>query len=85
LVIPLIMRSGCCSIPGWCIGTANADSPLCFGTSGFVACEQEAPVGDVGVAGPNLVPVDSRSRYRRASLVVRSAARSDPASGSLKP
>ena len=56
--MPLIMRSGRCSIPGWCIGTAKADRPLCFGTLGVGAREQEAPVGDVGVAGPDLVTVD---------------------------
>ena len=33
LVIPLIIRSGRCSIPGWCMGTANAEMPLCLGTS----------------------------------------------------
>jgi hypothetical protein len=32
-VTPLIMRSGRCSMPSWCMETANADSPLCFGTS----------------------------------------------------
>ncbi len=36
VVMPLIIFSGRCSMPGWRIGTANADSPLCFGTSGSV-------------------------------------------------
>ena len=36
VVMPLIIRSGRCSMPGWCIGTANAERPLCFGTSGSV-------------------------------------------------
>ena len=31
--MPLIIRSGRCSIAGWSIGTANAERPLCFGTS----------------------------------------------------
>ena len=36
LVTPLIIFSGRCSIPGWCIGTTNAEMPLCFGASGSV-------------------------------------------------
>ena len=40
------------------IGTAKAESPLCFGTSGSVRASRKTPVGDVGVAGPDLVPVD---------------------------
>jgi hypothetical protein len=31
--MPLIMRSAFCSIPGWFIGTAKAERPLCFATS----------------------------------------------------
>ena len=58
VVMPLIIRSGRCSMPGWRIGTAKAERPLCFGTLGVGAREQEAPVGHVGVAGPDLVAVD---------------------------
>ena len=36
LVMPLIIFSGRCSMPGWSIGTANAEMPLCFGASGSV-------------------------------------------------
>ena len=33
LVIPLIMGSGRCSMPGWCMGTAKAEMPRCLATS----------------------------------------------------
>ena len=33
LVTPLIIFSGRCTMPGWCIETMNAEIPLCFGTS----------------------------------------------------
>ena len=56
-VIPFIICSGRCSMPGWCIGTANADSP-CASHVGVGAREQDAPVRDVGVARPDLVAVD---------------------------
>jgi hypothetical protein len=41
LVMPLIMRSGYCSIPRWRIGTAKAESPLCFGTSASVRARRK--------------------------------------------
>ena len=64
------MRSGRCSIPGWRIGTAKAREALVLRHAGVGAREQEAPVGDVGVAGPDLVAVDhvlvAVARRRRA-------------------
>ena len=33
LVTPLIIFSGRCSTPGWCIETMNAEMPRCLGTS----------------------------------------------------
>ena len=33
LVMPLIIFSGMRCTPGWSIGTANAEMPLCLGTS----------------------------------------------------
>ena len=33
LVMPLIMRSGRCSMPGWRMGTTKAEMPLWRGTS----------------------------------------------------
>jgi hypothetical protein len=43
--------------PGWRIGTAKATAPCASGRR-VGAREQEAPIGDVGVARPDLVPVD---------------------------
>ena len=45
-------------MPGWCMGTANAEMPLCFGTLGIGTRQEQAPLGDIGVARPHFVPVD---------------------------
>ena len=58
LVTPFIIRSGRCSTPGWCIGERERREALVAGRVGVGAGEQQAPVGDVGVARPDLVPVD---------------------------
>ena len=41
VVMPLIMRSGRCSIPGCFIGTAKAERPLCFATLGSVRASRK--------------------------------------------
>ena len=63
----------------------NADRPLCAGRLRVGPGQEQAPVGDVGVAGPDLVAVDDVVVARRGRRVVVSEARSEPAPGSLKP
>ena len=58
LVTPLIILRGRCSTAGSSIGRANTDRLLVLGAVGLGAGEQEAPVGPVGVARPDLVPAD---------------------------
>ena len=84
LVTPLIIFSGRCSIPGWCMLTMNAEMPLCLGTSLSSAGQHQAPVGDIGVTRPDLVSVDD-ILVAVADAVVVSDARSNPAPGSEKP
>ena len=49
---------------------------------GIGAGEQQAPLGDVGLRGPDLLTVDTHSSPSRTARVL-SAARSEPAPGSL--
>src|SRR5262249_35882296 len=84
LVMPLIMRSGDCSIPCCRIGTAKADRPFCFGTSGSVRASRKHQSATSEELVQILWPWITYSSPSRVT-VVRNEARSDPASGSLKP
>ena len=55
---PFICRSGRTSTPGTRMSMMNIVMPLCLGTSGFGAREQDAEVGVLRVAGPDLLAVD---------------------------
>ena len=72
-------------MPGVFMSTSRRLMPLCFGASDLGAAEQEAPVGDVGVAGPHLLAVRRRSRRRDARPGCGAPPRSEPAPGSEKP
>ena len=50
VVMPLIMRSGRCSMPGWSHRHRERGDALVLGDVGVGAGEHEAPVGHVGVA-----------------------------------
>ena len=57
-VMPLIILQRPLLDAGLVHRTANADRPLCFGDIRVGAGQQEAPVGEVGVARPDLVAGD---------------------------
>ena len=59
--------------------------PLCLGSVGLGAAEEEAPVGDVGVARPHLLAVHDVLVAALARRACGGPARSEPAPGSEKP
>ena len=65
-------------------GHRERGDALVLGDVRIGAGEEHAPIGDVGVTGPDLVPVDD-VLVAVEHRAVRNDARSEPASGSLNP
>ena len=80
---PVISRSGRISIPELFISTRKYVSPLCFGTVASVRARQMAQSAFLASDVQTFWPVRSQPPSARSALV-RSEARSEPASGSLK-
>ena len=55
---PVISTSARTSIPGERIGQTKYEMPRMLGRRRIGAGQQDAPAGDVGVAGPHLLPVE---------------------------
>ena len=55
---PVISTSGRTSMPGWCIGQEEERDALVLRPAGVGAAEGEDPVGELRLAGPDLLAVD---------------------------
>src|SRR5437899_6804053 len=81
---PVSCFSGLTSMPGWCIGTNRNERPLCLGASGSVRQTAKIQWAWWASVVQTFCPVTTHSSPSRTARVF-TLARSEPASGSLKP